>query len=480
MNLESLLVCSDDRALRVLRNVLSELEIGVEHCADEVSATKSLSQRSFEAVVIDCQNERSFELLRSVRSVQQNSKSVSIAIIDIGTNLQTAFKSGANFVVYKPISTEKAKSSFRAARALMKRERRRSVRLPVNIAAYFRFQNGEGEQTTISGLSEGGFSVRFASPGTKSGVVGFCFALPDTTTVIEATGTIAWQNSRRNAGIQFATLSDPSHRALKEWLRLQCGDKHDPPIRCSLMSLSFGGCFLRTQSPFPTQTRVELLLRVADCSARTEGKVRLMDPELGMGIEFAPKTGEDRQRLKELIEKMAATPDAVAEVLVEPEGLDWDAAAVSLGGTAHAAGGEADPLLAVFRAAATLSREQLLLELQKHQLAAGSGKASESDVGETEVPQRREPRLPVSLPVEVWDEDHQETSQGATSMIDVSHGGARIDGIAFDVKPGEVVHLVSAGVEARFRVIWVGESGSAQEGQIGLQSLRTDDFEIEE
>src|SRR5437660_2302739 len=81
MNLESLLVCSDDRALRVLRNVLSELEIGVEHCADEVSATKSLSQRSFEAVVIDCQNERSFELLKSVRSIQQNSKSVAIAII---------------------------------------------------------------------------------------------------------------------------------------------------------------------------------------------------------------------------------------------------------------------------------------------------------------------------------------------------------------------------------------------------------------
>jgi len=477
MNLESLLVCSDDRALRVLRNVLSELEIGVEHCADEASATKSLSQRSFEAVVIDCQSERSFELLKSVRSIQQNSKSVAIAILDSGTNLQTAFKLGANFVVYKPISTEKAKSSFRAARALMKRERRRSVRLPVNIAAYFRFQNGEGEQTTISGLSEGGFSVRFASPGTKSGIIGFCFALPDTTTVIEATGTIAWQNSRRHAGIQLATLSDASLRALKEWLRLQCGDKHDPPIRCSLMSLSAGGCFLRTQSPFPIQTQVELLLRVADSSVRTERKVRLMDPELGMGIEFAPKTAEDGQSLKKLIDKMKASPDAIAEVLVEPEGLDWDAAAVSAGGAKHA--NEKDPLLAVFGAAAGLSREQLLVELQKHQLQTASTKVSESE-GESIVPQRREPRIAVSLPVEVWDEDHQEPSDGAASMIDVSDGGARIGGIRFDVKPGEVVYLVSAGIEARFRVIWVGESGSAQEGQIGLQSLKTDDFEIDE
>ena len=127
MNLTSLLVCSDDRAVRILRNVLGELEIHVEHCADTVSAANKLAQHSFEAVIIDCNDERSFGLLKSVRSGQQNRKSVAIAIIDARTNLQTVFKLGANFVVYKPISTEKAKSSFRAARALLKRERRRSV-----------------------------------------------------------------------------------------------------------------------------------------------------------------------------------------------------------------------------------------------------------------------------------------------------------------------------------------------------------------
>ncbi len=477
MNLESLLVCSDDRALRVLRNVLSELEINVEHCADHEGAAKKLAQHSFEAVIIDCKDERSFGLLRSVRSGQQNRKSVAIAIIDARTNLQTAFKLGANFVVYKPISTEKAKSSFRAARALMKRERRRSVRLQVNIAAYFRFQNGEGEQASISGLSEGGISARFASSGNKSGLIGFCFALPDTTTVIEATGMIAWQDSRRHAGIQFATLSDASHRSLKEWLRLQCGEKHDPPIRCSLMGLSFGGCFLRTQSPFPARTRVELLLRAADCSVKTEGKVRVMDPELGMGIEFLTRTFQHRQRLEDLIQRMTASPDAIAEVLVEPEGLDWDdGAADSSGGTTRSPEDqvEQDPLLELFRTWATLPKEQFLLELEKHQLAASPGSASEPTSTEPTIHQRREPRISVSAPVQVWGQDDQESCSETTSMIDVSHRGARIEGVAFQLKAGEVVHLVSDGVEARFRVIWVGELGTPQEGQIGLQSLKTD------
>ncbi len=472
MELNSLLVCSDERALRVLRSVLSELEIHVDHCADNASAAKKLTQKSFEAVIIDCKDERSFGLLRSVRSAQQNSKSVAIAIIDARTNLQTAFKLGANFVVYEPISAEKAKSSFRAARALMKRERRRSMRLEVNIPAYFRFQNGDGENASISGVSEGGISVRFsASVGKKSGVVGFCFALPDSTTVIEATGTIAWQDSRRRAGIQFATLSEGSKQSLKEWLLLKCEEKHDPPIRCSLKAISSGGCFLGTQSPFPAHTRVVVLLQVADCSVKTEGKVRLMDPDLGMGIEFMTANGQ-QNRLEELIERMTAHPASVSEVLVEPEGIDWDddSAGWSKGSTGSPENGtEYDGLLELFRNGAALPREQFLIELAKHELAAAAQRAAEGDPSELPVNHRREPRLAVSLPVEMWGHDHQQTSTG--SLVDVSHRGARIDGVAFNPKVGEVVHLVSNGCDSRFLVIWVGEPGTPREGQIGLQGL---------
>jgi CheY-like chemotaxis protein len=523
MNLTSLLVCSDDRSLRVLRSVLGELEIDVEHCADHMSAAKELAQRSFGAVIIDCKDERSFRLLRSVRSGQHNSKSMAIAIIEARTNLQAAFKLGANFVVFKPISTEKAKSSFRAARALMKRERRRSVRLQVNIAAYFRFQNGEGEQVSISSLSEGGMAVRLGgAPGKKSGPIRFSFALPDATTVIEATGTIAWQDSRQHAGIQFAALSESSLQSLKEWLRLQSGEKHDPPIRCTLLGLSSGGCFLRTQSPFPPQTRVELLLRAADRSVKTEGKVQLMDPELGMGIEFLPRTPERRDRLQELIQEMTASPSTVSEVLVEPEGIDWDnpASPSSAADTPSPKNeAETDSLLELFRTGAALTKGRFLLELEKYQLAVSPAETADLNLTELVAYQRREPRIAVSLPVQVrthdrqiedrqtedrqtedqqtedrltedqptkdpqtadlqtkalQSKDQQESFSVTTHLIDVSHRGARVDGIAFRLKAGEVVNLVSDGCDARFLVIWVGEPGTPQEGQIGLQSLAAD------
>jgi CheY-like chemotaxis protein len=466
MNLQSLLVCSDDRTLRVLRAVLSELEIEVDHCADSANATAEMAKHRFEAVIIDCKNHGDFSLLKSVRSGQHNRTSMAVAIIDAQTDLRTAFAMGANFVVYKPVSSEKARSSFRAARALMKRERRRSTRLQVDIPAFFRFENGEGEQATISGLGEGGVSVRFGSPEKKQGVIGFCFVLPETTTMIQVTGVIAWQDSRRRAGIQFSTRSDSSRQSLKQWLREKCEDVHDPPTSCTLAALSLGGCFLRTDSPFPLQTRVELLLRAADCSVRAEGKVRFMHPELGMGIQFMNPTPDHHQQLEKLIQQISLSPESLAEVLVEPEGLDWHGAAEGSDGTTLQ-GSQTDPLLELFGSGANLSREEFLRALEQHELEPAP--ASDAELNST-YSQRREPRIEVARAVQIWLQDSSPHSVRHTaSMTDVSHHGARLGHTTLSLKPGDTVHLLSSGQDARFRVIWVGESGTAREGQVGLQ-----------
>jgi DNA-binding NtrC family response regulator len=132
MNRQSLLVCSDERILRVLLRVLDELEIEVEHCADPTAATKLLARQTFEAVIVDCAEEGNLSLLKSIRMGQRNKKSVAVAVIDEQTALR-AFEMGAHFVVFKPVSCERAKSSFRAAKSFMKRERRRSVRVSVGI-----------------------------------------------------------------------------------------------------------------------------------------------------------------------------------------------------------------------------------------------------------------------------------------------------------------------------------------------------------
>ena len=54
MALTSLVVCADRNAVQVLGQILRELSIGVEHCADLSAAASRLAAQHFDAVVVDC------------------------------------------------------------------------------------------------------------------------------------------------------------------------------------------------------------------------------------------------------------------------------------------------------------------------------------------------------------------------------------------------------------------------------------------
>src|SRR3984893_3069683 len=133
MNLKSLLLCSDEKIVRILRRTLGELDISVEHCASSEIALRHLTRGRFEAIIVDCAGPGAAEVLSVVRTSPCNQRAVAVAILDPAIGLRSAFELGANFILYKPVTAERAKSSFRAARALMKKERRRNTRVPVQI-----------------------------------------------------------------------------------------------------------------------------------------------------------------------------------------------------------------------------------------------------------------------------------------------------------------------------------------------------------
>src|SRR5580692_9362190 len=138
MTLKSLLLCSDEKIVRVLRRVLGDLDIGVELCADADSALRKLTRERFEAIIVDVTDDGASDVLRSARSAPCNKQAVAVAIVEPVIGLKAVFGLGAHFVLYKPVSSERAKSSFRAARALMKSERRRNARVAVEIPVVMR------------------------------------------------------------------------------------------------------------------------------------------------------------------------------------------------------------------------------------------------------------------------------------------------------------------------------------------------------
>ena len=161
MRLQALLLTPDEKIERVLRRVLGDLEISVEYCADTDSALNKLTRDRFEAVIVDCDDdETAARVLKSVRATMRNKRAVAVAIIDSQKRVRGAFELGAHFVLYKPISAERAKTSFRAARALMKRERRRNTRIPIEIPVQLTFAGGAGGvKAKTSDLGEGGIAI---------------------------------------------------------------------------------------------------------------------------------------------------------------------------------------------------------------------------------------------------------------------------------------------------------------------------------
>jgi PilZ domain-containing protein len=87
---------------------------------------------------------------------------------------------------------------------------------------------------------------------------------------------------------------------------------------------------------------------------------------------------------------------------------------------------------------------------------------------------RRDPRIPFKLQVRIAGTDAQgRPLLGMVMTRDISRHGALLEGIQGTFKAGETISVSYKNNKARFRVIWVGESGTARAGQMGVGSIET-------
>jgi c-di-GMP-binding flagellar brake protein YcgR len=325
MSLKALILCSDEKIVRVLRRTLSDLDIAAELCGDADSALRKLTRQRYEAIVVDCADEGCSNVLRSARSAPCNKQAVAVAIVDAVVGLKAVFQDGAHFVLYKPISAERAKSSFRAAKALMKSERRRNTRVAVQIPVLLRNVQGSGAnmKVTTSDLSEGGIAVRYPGQRRPTGRWQVVLTLPGTETTLELAAEFAWEGTGSQAGLRFENVAPEAAHQLREWLKQNSPDaeQDDPPIRGQLTDLSLGGCYLEISSPFPVFSTVTLSMRAGGMEVRAQGVVRVMHPDKGMGVEFAQTTPEHRAAVEKFLGVLSENRTLAPELLVEPEGL---------------------------------------------------------------------------------------------------------------------------------------------------------------
>jgi CheY-like chemotaxis protein len=373
MDLRALVVCLDQESANLLTLSLSELGIAAERVSSPAEGLELLDRHIFNAVVLDYRADQSSEeFLARLRQSAKNRSTLLIAIVDSGFNARPVFGLGANFVLYRPLSNERTRISLRAARGLMRRERRRAARTPVNSKANVAYPGAPELSAVLTDLSEGGTSMQTNIRIPSSCKVYFEFALPNQEQIIRLSGEVAWQDSGGRTGIRFLDVPQSSRRLMQSWLQQnnpqsafvgtqlaadnesaanqslatpprtssesqleskdssilsnasnRRGEHRFPcklgaevyrlgskvPNRCVLSDISEGGCYVEMPSPFAGQSGVEILVRTADTKLRISGQAMTIHPGFGMGVRFMFRDSVEREEVLRLLAILAAGPE---------------------------------------------------------------------------------------------------------------------------------------------------------------------------
>jgi hypothetical protein len=291
-----------------------------------------------------------------------------IVIVDADFNARPLFGLGANFVLYRPLSSERTRISLRAARGLIRRERRRAPRIPVTATVRVAYPGAPELDAILKDLSADGTSIKTAEPIPPSCKVYFQFSLPGQTDLVRLSGEVAWQDAGGRSGIRFIDVPQSSRRLMQAWLQhkkaqvlpgqsnppsaatkpfatpprpdrettsastpivglgANAGNRRDGrrlgcklgaevyrfgskvPHRCVLSDISEGGCYVEMPTPFTSQSSIEIVVRTAETKVRISGQVLNSHPGFGMGVRFEFTDDAEREDVLRLLAVLASGP----------------------------------------------------------------------------------------------------------------------------------------------------------------------------
>jgi CheY-like chemotaxis protein len=244
MDLRALVVCPDQDSAGLLTLILSELGMAAEHTASISRGLELVDSQHFDAIVIDYRADRSSEeFFARLRQSAKNRGSMLIAVVDGEFNARPVFGLGANFILYRPLSSERTRISLRAARNLMRRERRRAPRAAVNSTANVAYPGAPELSAVLTDLSDGGTLIHTANRLPPACKVYFEFALPGQQQLVRLSGEVAWQHASGRTGIRFLDVPQSSRRLMQTWLQQNnaapsTGRPADPPANKPCMAQS--------------------------------------------------------------------------------------------------------------------------------------------------------------------------------------------------------------------------------------------------
>lgn len=315
-------------------------------------------------------------LLESIRPATGAASLLSVLLLRDESERAAALRLGANFVLYQPLTLPQVRSVLLATKSLMSRERRRTTRVPIQIPVTLNWDNAENVEGILLDVSETGMDVLISRPVENFTELGFCFHLPKRLAPVEGQGVVAWTRASGESGVRFENLSEDAHIALNTWLDSSApsptGQDAASGVLCKLTDLSLGACYVESESPFPTGTRLDLILQARGTFAAASGSVRVLHPAHGMGIEFLAETEQQRASVEGFLDFLVSQPGVAPELRCVPRELN---PLTLLPDDANTV----DALLDLIRREAHMPQADFLAELQRQRQRGSSADQPQPD-----------------------------------------------------------------------------------------------------
>src|SRR5271157_4341616 len=203
MILQALLVSKDDLTAETLIQVLAQFGVAVDRSnAADVAVTR-LAEERFDQVIVDFDDpEAASLLLEGCRRLAGPNRHppVTVALLHDASQTRSILGAGVHFVLAKPIAPEQAQKTLRAATALLRRERRQSLRVAVQAAVSIRIDESNTVEGILLDLSTGGMDVLAAKPLASAALVHVSFELPDSGAGVEGDAEVAWSTANGQIG----------------------------------------------------------------------------------------------------------------------------------------------------------------------------------------------------------------------------------------------------------------------------------------
>jgi len=226
-----LLITGDSIITKQIIEAFQEHALLVELSSSFLPALDLISDRKFEAVVLDLSiGEPVYSILKKTRTSASNKTTVAFAISANSDESAHALKQGFSFVLERPLTPESIRHSLKVAYGLIVRERRRYFRCPVVVPAVLTTKtNGIFSGRTVN-VSESGMALS-ASVALSSGLEGMAqFKLPELSLPITADSRVCWANAMGDAGLSFLFMPSDQASELQAWLATRLEEQLPPTV----------------------------------------------------------------------------------------------------------------------------------------------------------------------------------------------------------------------------------------------------------